>query len=38
MSKIAIAGLQLEATNGNNVESMIAEIDAVKLRQVLEGV
>lgn len=32
MSKIAIAGLQLEADNGNNVDSMEAEIDAVKQR------
>ena len=32
MSKIAIAGLQLEAQNGNNVDSMEAEIDAVKRR------
>lgn len=32
MSKIAIAGLQLEAQNGNNVDAMEEEIDAVKLR------
>ena len=32
MSKIAIAGLQLEAQNGDNIESMVAEIDAVKRR------
>jgi deaminated glutathione amidase len=32
MSKIAIAGLQLEAISGNNVDSMEAEIDAVKQR------
>jgi deaminated glutathione amidase len=29
MSKIAIAGLQLEAVNGNNSDSLEAEIDAV---------
>ena len=32
MSKIAIAGLQLEALNGNNVESMEAEIDSAMTR------
>jgi len=32
MSKIAIAGLQLEAVNGNNADSMEAEIDAVVKR------
>jgi len=32
MSKIAIAGLQLAAGNDINVDSMVAEIDAVKLR------
>jgi deaminated glutathione amidase len=32
MSKIAIAGLQLDAINGNNVDRMEAEIDAVKQR------
>ena len=32
MSKIAIAGLQLEAKNGNNVDTMEEEIDAIKQR------
>ena len=32
MSTFAIAGLQLEGQRGNNVDSMIAEIDAVKGR------
>lgn len=32
MSKIGIAGLQLEAVNGDNVESMETEIDAVTAR------
>lgn len=32
MSNIAIAGLQLEATNGNNDDSMESEIDAVAKR------
>jgi len=32
MSKIAIAGLQLEASNGNNADSMESEIDAVAKR------
>lgn len=32
MSKFAVAGLQLEAVNGNNLESMAAEIRAVTRR------
>jgi predicted amidohydrolase len=32
MSKISIAGLQLEAINGNNLDSMESEIDAVARR------
>ena len=32
MSKIAIAGLQLEAINGNNLDSMESEIDALARR------
>ena len=32
MSKISIAGLQLEARNGNNVDTMEEEIDAIKQR------
>ncbi len=32
MSKIAIAGLQLEAVNGNNLDSMESEINAVAKR------
>ena len=32
MSKIGIAGLQLEATNGDNLDAMEAEIDAVATR------
>ncbi|MFT7287606.1 MAG: putative amidohydrolase [Halieaceae bacterium] len=32
MSKIGIAGLQLEAINGDNLDSIEAEIDAVALR------
>lgn len=32
MSKIAIAGLQLEAINGNNLDSMETEIDALAKR------
>ena len=32
MTTFAIAGLQLEAQNGNNVDSMLAEIDSVVRR------
>ena len=32
MSTISVAGLQLEAVNGNNVDTMEAEIDAAKKR------
>jgi len=32
MTNFAIAGLQLEAENGNNVEGMLAEIDSAVKR------